>query len=62
MPGAEWEAPQETESSNSDSSSEDWEESIDSSELDSASTDSETDDDEILGEYLPKLSKYLVTF
>lgn len=63
MPGAQWEVPLNLEEeSNSDTSSEDWEESIDSSELDFASTESETDEEEILGEYLPKLSKYLVTY
>lgn len=63
MPGLDWIAREsETDSSNSDTSSEDWEESIDSSEMDFISTDSDTDDDEVLGEYLPKLSKYLFTY
>lgn len=48
--------------SDTDTSSEDWEESLDSEELDFASTESDTDEEELFGEYLPKLSKYLVTY
>ncbi|KAK5640321.1 hypothetical protein RI129_011132 [Pyrocoelia pectoralis] len=63
MPGSEWEAPlADTDETNSDESSEDWEESIDSSELDFGSSESETEDEEVIGDYLPKLSKYLVTY
>lgn len=63
VPGVGWVVPNiETDSSLSDTGSEDWEESISSSEMDFISTDSETDDDEVLGEYLPKLSKYLFTY
>lgn len=63
MPGLDWIAHEsETDSSNSDTSSEDWEESIESSEMDFISTDSETDDDEVFGDYLPKLSRYLFTY
>lgn len=61
MPGLEWETPVLNES-DSESSSVDWEDSIDSSELDFESTESETDDDELFAEYLPKLAKYLVTY
>lgn len=60
MPGSEWEHPGNIDSD--DSSSADWEESMDSSELDFASTDSETDEDEMFVDYLPKLSKFLVTY
>lgn len=62
MPGSEWEAPVSSIDSDSESSSVDWEDSIDSSELDFETTESETDDDEMLAEYLPKLSKYFVTY
>lgn len=48
-------------SSDSDSSSDDWEHSIDSSDLNYSATESDSDDEEILVE-IPKLSKYLVTF
>lgn len=64
MDGIDWDpsANLEDNSDDSDSSSEDWEESMDTSELDFPSTDSETDEEEILGTYFPKLSRYLVTY
>lgn len=61
MPGSDWESPI-LNDSDSESSSVDWEESIDSSELDFESTDTETDDDELFVDYLPKLSRYLLTY
>lgn len=61
MPGATYSPPVET-ASDSDSSSEDWEDSIDSSEIDMTATDSDEDEDEVFIEYFPKLTKYLVTY
>lgn len=45
----------------SDSSSDDWENSLSSSDLNYSTSESENDDDEVLLQ-LPKLSKYFVTF
>lgn len=48
--------------SDTDSSSDDWEESMDTSELDFPSTDSETDDEDFVGSYFPKLSRFLINY
>lgn len=62
MEGINWIRPETTDdNSDSDSSSEDWEESMDMSELNFPLSDSESDEDEIVGTHFPKLSRYLVT-
>lgn len=61
MDGLEWNPPPSSDSSDSDSSSEDWEESMDTSELDFPSTDSDSDDEDFVSPVLPTLSRYLTT-
>lgn len=57
----EWNPPLSSDGSDSDSSSEDWEESMDTSELDFPSTDSESDEEDVVSPVLPILSRYLST-
>lgn len=57
----EWNPPPSSNDSDSESSSEDWEESMHTSEIDFPSTDSESDEEDVVLPVLPTLSRYLAT-